>query len=211
MIQEQSTSDPPVSIGHLFSADVMKRNRQLVLVLREYVTSYTISTLIENESSITLRDALLRLVIDLHPLDGPNIVVRTDCAPGFTALSEDCLLSKYNISLEFGRTKNKNKNPIAEKPIQELEEGILRQDPSCRSVSPLLLALSTARLNARICNCGLSAREMWTQRDQFSNDQIPLQDFELINQQHAYKLSNHLYSQSSKNPTGILFIFLFIL
>ena len=45
---------------------------------------------------------------------------------------------------------------------------------------------------------------MWTQRDQFSNDQIPLEDFELINQQHAYKLSNHLYSQSSKNPTGIL-------
>ena len=81
MIQEQSTSDPPVSIGHLFSADVMKRNRQLVLVLREYVTSYTVSTLIENESSITLRDALLRLVIDLNPLDGPNIVVRTDSAP----------------------------------------------------------------------------------------------------------------------------------
>ena len=204
MIQEQSTSDPPVSIGHLFSADVMKRNRQLVLVLREYVTSYTVSTLIENESSSTLRDALLRLVIDLHPLDGPNIVIRTDCAPGFTALSEDCLLCKYNISLEFGRTKNKNKNPIAEKAIQELEEEILRQDPSCRSVSPLLLALSTARLNARIRNRGLSAREMWTQRDQFSNDQIPLQDFELINQQHAYKLSNHLYSQSSKNPSGIL-------
>ena len=204
MIQEQSTSDPPVSIGHLFSADVMKRNRQLVLVLREYVTSYTVSTLIENESSSTLRDALLRLVIDLHPLDGPNIVIRTDCAPGFTALSEDCLLCKYNISLEFGRTKNKNKNPIAEKAIQELEEEILRQDPSCRSVSPLLLALSTARLNARIRNRGLSAREMWTQRDQFSNDQIPLQDFEPINQQHAYKLSNHLYSQSSKNPSGIL-------
>ena len=38
---EQTTSDPPDVIGTSFAADVLKGNRQLVLVVRECVTSYT--------------------------------------------------------------------------------------------------------------------------------------------------------------------------
>ena len=44
---------------------------------------------IDNEKHETLRDALARLVIDLHPLDGPIALVRVDPAPGFTALKDD--------------------------------------------------------------------------------------------------------------------------
>jgi hypothetical protein len=55
-----------------FAADVIKRNRQLILVVRECVTSFTTTTLIQDEYYQSLRDALVRLCIELRPLDGPQ-------------------------------------------------------------------------------------------------------------------------------------------
>ncbi|CAG2247128.1 unnamed protein product [Mytilus edulis] len=45
---------------------------------------------------------------------------------------------------------------------------------------------------------------MWTQRDQFSNNQIPLTDQSLIQRQHELRKSNHSYSEISKAPSGAL-------
>ena len=42
-VDPQSTSDPPAVVGTSFAADVIKRSKQLILVLRECVTSYTAS------------------------------------------------------------------------------------------------------------------------------------------------------------------------
>lgn len=41
---------------------------------------------------------------------------------------------------------------------------------------------------------------MWTQRDQFSNKQLPLADDHLIARQHEQRLSNHPHSERSKAP-----------
>ena len=41
---------------------------------------------------------------------------------------------------------------------------------------------------------------MWTQRDQFSNQQLPLADDQLIALQHEKRLSNHPHSERSKAP-----------
>jgi hypothetical protein len=82
--------------------------------------------------------------VELRPLDGPHAVVRTDPAPGFAALPKDDLLHHHRISVEVGRAKNTNKNPEAERAIQELEAEILRRDPACRAVSPLMLSVATA-------------------------------------------------------------------
>ena len=108
---EQTTSDPPDVIGTSFAADVLKGNRQLVLVVRECVTSYTLAMLIDNERRDTLRDALIRLCIEMRPLDGPPAVIRTDPAPGFRSLLNDELLHQHRLSVEIGRVKNLNKNP----------------------------------------------------------------------------------------------------
>ncbi|MEW8547318.1 MAG: RNase H-like domain-containing protein, partial [Candidatus Thiodiazotropha sp.] len=45
---DQTSDDPPETIGVSFAADVMKQNRQLILVLRETVSSYTTACIIEN-------------------------------------------------------------------------------------------------------------------------------------------------------------------
>lgn len=197
---EHSSSQPPDKVGYLFAVDVLKRERQLILVLREYITSYTRTLLIENERHETLREGLLILCLELLPLDGPFAVIRTDPAPGFTALVNNKLLAKHRISIDIGRIKNINKNPVAERAIQELETEILRYDPMCRTVTPLYLCLITSRLNTRIRSRGLSAKDMWTHRDQFSHDQIPVDDNDLISKQHDIKLDNHPHSQASKQP-----------
>ena len=47
--EEQTTSLPPEAVGVSFAADDIKRSRQLTLVLRKCVTSFTATTLLEDE------------------------------------------------------------------------------------------------------------------------------------------------------------------
>jgi len=198
--QEQTTSAPPEAVGQAFAADVIKRHRQLILVLRETVTSFTVAALVDNERHVTLRDALIQLCLPLRPMDGPPAMIRTNPAPGFKALVDDPLLHQHRITLEIGQAKNPNKNPVAERAVQELEAELLRQDPLGGAVTTLALSVATAVLNSLIRSRGLSSREMWTQRDQFANAQIAFSDNSLSSTQHLMRLKNHLYSEQSKAP-----------
>ena len=198
---DQSTSEPPETVGTSFAGDVIRQNKQFILVLRECVTSYTTSCLLDNERHESLRDGLIRLCIETRPLDGPHAVIRTDPGPGFQALVNDKQLSNHRITLEIGRIKNVNKNPVAEKAVQELELELLKRNPSGGYVSAKTLAVATATLNARIRSRGLSAREMLFQRDQFTNKQIQVSDDSLIQTQNAKRHENHPFSEKSKCPT----------
>jgi hypothetical protein len=139
--------------------------------------------------------------VELHPIDGPRAVIRVDPAPwpSFVSLSNNDGLKHLNVWLDVGRIKNKNKNPVAEKAVQELEEELLRQEPGGGPVNPTGLALATARLNSRLRHQGLSARELWTQRSQYTGDQLPLSDYQTILAQHQQRSTNHPYSEKAKN------------
>ncbi len=202
-VVEQSTSEPTPTIGSTFAADVMRRERQFIFVMRECITSFTLSCHIEDEKHDTLRDIIIKLVLEYQPLDGPPVLVRVDPAPGFRALYNDDELKRLRIDIDLGRVKNPNKNPVAEKAIRELREEIIRIAPRGEPISTKQLAVATAQLNRRIRSRGLSAREMLLQRDQYSNDQIPLRDYELILKQNQQRKKNHSYSEHSKAPSGI--------
>ena len=189
-----------MAVGISFAANVIKRLRQLILVLRECVTSFTATTLIEDERHHTLRDAIIRLCVPIRPLDGPPAIIRTDPAPGFKALTDDQQLKHHRITIDLGHGKNQNKNPVAERAVQELENELLRSDPLGGPVSLLTLAVATANLIARIRSRGLSSREMWIQRDQFSRHQIPLHDQSIIVQQNEQRIANHTHSEKAKAP-----------
>ena len=197
---DQSSSPPPDAIGRSFATDVIKHSRQLIFVLRETVTSYTSSLSLEDKRHQTLRDAILKLCLEMRPMGGPPAVIRTDPAPGFKALVNDPLLTMRRITIELGQAKNPNKNPVAERAVQELEMELLRQEPLGGGVPPLTLAVATSALNSRIRSRGLSSQEMWTQRDQFSNKQLPLADDHLISLQHEQRRYNHPHSERSKAP-----------
>ena len=200
VVLPQSTGTPPEIIGREFAVDVMRRKKQTIFVLRETISSFTKTCLIPNEQSSTLRDTLLQLILDMTPMQGPTAVVRCDPAPGFYSLKNDKTLLSNGIALEIGRTKNKNKNPVAEKSIQELEDELSRQDPSGLGVTPTQLCHATNRLNSRIRSCGLAAREIWTQRDQFNGEQLPINDRDIISSKYLSRVSNHPSSERSKCP-----------
>ena len=55
------------------------------------------------------------------------------------------------------------------------------QEPGGRPVNVVGLATATARLNSRPrLSYSLSSRELWTQRNQFTHEQLPLSDYNLM-------------------------------
>ncbi|CAG2239184.1 unnamed protein product [Mytilus edulis] len=139
------------------------------------------------------------LVYNMHnPLNGPSVVVRVDPAPGFRPLCDDSYLKQLNISIEIGRVKNRNKNPVADKAIAELEDELLREEHDHSPLSENTLVIATTRLNSRLRQRGLSSRELWTQRSQFTHEQLPISDMNLIRAQHEARNKNHGFSENSK-------------
>ena len=94
-----------------------------------------------------------------------------------------CQVRQCGGALEVGRPKNLNKNPVAESAIKELGLECLHLSPEGGPLSKVQLSLATASLNARLHRDGLSAREMWTQRDQFTGQQLAIQDRHIVRQQ----------------------------
>ena len=157
----------------------------------ECFTSYKVSTLLPNEHHDTPRDAFC---IDMRSATigrPPCCNILADPALCFVTLDNYPVFHDHRIVLEIGIVKNRNKNPAAERAIQELELELLRQDPHGGPVSSVVLSFGTS---------GSSAHKMWTQRDHFSNIHIPLSDDDLISQQHKLRKVNHPSSQKSKGP-----------
>ncbi|CAC5401057.1 unnamed protein product [Mytilus coruscus] len=198
---EQSSEDPPDLVGISYVADVLKRNRQLILVVRETVTSYTSTCFIKDEKLGSLRDGLIHLLIPLKPLNGPSVVVRVDPAPGFRPLCDDSYLKKLNISIEIGRVKNQNKNPVADKAIAELEDELLREERDNSLLSENTLVIATTRINSRLRQRGLSSRELWTQRSnqlRASSYKVKLSEcYKVLNTISVHR--NPRYSQNEYN------------
>ena len=195
----QSTSDPPESISSQFAVDVLKRERQLILVGREYITSYTFGNLIPSERAADLKNGLLKALANHLPLY-TTATVRVDPAPGFKSLVNDELLKRHNIQDIIGRSKNVNKNPVAERAIQEVEEQITKSEQHNTPINDTNLSLLIAKLNSKLRSNGLSSREMMTQRNQFTNTQIHINDFDIIMNKHKKAINNHSSSARSKAP-----------
>ena len=199
---EQSTEDPPTSIGGRFAADIIKRCSQKICIIRETVTSYTLAELIPDETVKSVTECLIKQCNLLRPSPTTKITVRLDPAPAhqsmYKNLCNNSLLTKSNINLEIGRELNKNKNPVIDKGIREIHRELLLLTPMGGPITAAQLSQAIANLNTRYRRSGLSAHELWTQRDQNTGDQLPIKDREIIISQHKARKENHEHSQKSK-------------
>lgn len=109
--------------------------------------SYTSSFLLDNKYCESLRAGLLCFCLKLCPLASPPSVLRVDLALGLSSLFNDEVLHKHSITLEVGRIKNLNKNPVAEKCFAELGKKLLCICLEGGPISPVSLAIATASLN----------------------------------------------------------------
>jgi hypothetical protein len=192
---EQSSSPSPTKPGEQFASDVIQRARQQILVTRDVHTSFTTAEIIPDQTAGTLRSALLETTSLIRL---PSCTIRIDNAPAFLSLKADSILSSQGITLDFGRVKNINKNPVAERSNQELERELLRIDPSGAAVTHATLRQALKNLNTRIRNRGISSQEMLFCRDQSSGIQLSFRDSHLSRKQEEIRERNHLPSSRSK-------------
>ena len=188
---KQSTSVPEDVIGCRFSVDVVNRHSQSILLARENITSYSDATIIPNEQASTLRDGILILMARLRSQQGPSTIIRTDPASSLRSLVNDKLLAKYNMSIELGEPKNKNKNPIAESGIKELHAEFKRIQPLGGKVSDSTLAQAVNNMNSRIRQNKLSASEAWTKRCMTTCEPLVVDDKSLIDLKYSQRLNSH--------------------
>ena len=198
----QTTDTPPTSIGTKFASDVIKRCGQKILVIRETVSAYSLAEIIQDETVKSIAESLVRQCNILRPSTLTNITIRVDPAPAnqslFKNISKENILIRNNISLELGRKLNKNKNAVVDKCIKEIHRELLIINPTGGPISTSTLSEAIANLNSRYRRTGLSAHETWTQRDQITGDQLPIDDRELIIQQNLNRQANHPSSEKSK-------------
>ena len=158
--------------------------------MRNVHSSYTTASFIPDETTNTLRSALL---INNSLFRNAYSMVHVDSTSGFIALKDDHTLKLKGIELEYGRVKNLNKNSVA-----ELELEILKIDTSGSSITPTQLQVAVNVLNTRIRNRSLSAREIIFQRDQNTGEQLTFKDSILRDQQQHIRSKNHPHSSKSK-------------
>ena len=193
-----TTSDPPTSPGAGFACDVMRRACQFVFVTRDVFSSYTTATLIPREDRDSFRNAILETTSDLRLESGA--VIRVDAASALRGLISDRVLERHGLRLEIGRVKNVNKNPIAEKAIQELGVEIKKRHPDGAAITKTDLLQAVYQLNMRQRNRGMSAREIVFQRDAVTGSQLKLNDIELARAQYEIRADSHKASAKSKFP-----------
>ena len=190
------------TFGKNWSADVIRGDSQFIFIAREKLSSFTVAQIIQSENQNQLRAAIISTTAELISQDG--LVVQVDNCPAFQALQGDAELARHGISLDLGREKNKNSNPIAEKCVREFREEKKRIKPYGGSVSPEELSVIIASMNRRIRNRDVSAREILTGRDQITNKSLNLTDEEMSRKQLEIRNYNHPISARSKANTDKL-------
>ena len=195
---KQTTSVDIKQIGAVYGADVLKDSGQCILVVRESISSYTTAAHIPNEKAESLRDGLTSLISGLRSAMSPPATIRTDPASGLRALVNDAALKSLNLAVELGDAKNANKNPVAEKAIEELRAEMVRINPSGGKISVSVLARALLNLNSRIRHNKLSAFEIWTQREMTTGNQIQFSDEAIVSDKINQRLSQHESSAKYK-------------
>ena len=198
----QSGTTSPSHPLSSFAIDVLRRHKQFILILRDTFSSFTVSQFIESERHDHIREGIIMLISNLRPSIHSPVTIRVDTAPGLQSLKNDIILGKLNIHLDFGRIKNQNKNPVAEKCVRELGNEILQLNPDGGPITPSVLSIATSNLNMRVRNRGLSAWEVIHQRDQFNGTQLPFLDQDLANQQECIRERNRKSSSKHKSKGG---------
>ena len=191
------------TFGSNFSADVIRREGQKILFIREKLSQFTMTSIIPDETANSLRDELFSKILEFIPSNGA--VIQVDNAPGFQTLNKECnsagsVFHKFHIKVDLGRTLNVNKNPVAENGIKEFHKECLRLHPTGGPLTKLDLASITKTMNERVRDRGFSAKEILMQRDQATNVNRPISDKFLAEEQFKKRTEKHLMIKQDDTP-----------
>ena len=197
----QDSTSQPNAVGSDFAADIIEREYQKILVIRECASQFTRATLIPDQKSDTIRNALIPMVLDIMPDKGTSI--RVDGSTAFQHLEREAtvnnsILKKLGIRFVVGRLLNKNKNPVAENTIKEVHKEILRYKNSPGPITSTDLAIVLKNINARIRYNSKSPKEILFRRSILSNEPIDVKDNDIANSRDHQRKTASKSSQKYK-------------
>ena len=200
----EDTSSKPASIGSSFAADIIEREGQKIMVIRECTSQYTRAMLIQDQKADTLRNAIITMVLDLIPDSGATI--RVDGATSFQQLARESItnastLKKLGITIVVGRLLNKNKNPVAENTVQEIHKEILRLKNSPGAITPTDLAIVLKNVNSRIRYNSRTPKEVLFRRSTLSNEPLDIIDEDIAHSQVCQRTISSKSSQKHKSKS----------
>ena len=195
-------TEPTPVFGGNFSADVIKKDGQLVFICREKLSQFTSTKLIPDETADSLRDGIVAAVLEFMPENGSTVQV--DCAPALQTLATESkidgsILKRLGIQIDLGRTLNPNKNPIAENAIREFHKERLKLNIPSGRITEIQRAIITKNMNSRIRERGWAAKEMAFNREQISNKTKPLSDESLSEEQVTRRRAKHVKITDANN------------
>ena len=192
-IQPMSSVEPPKFFGEQFAADVIKRNKQKILLLRETATSYTWAKLVPSEKAVALEEGFRHLFAQVRP---PNAArpstCRVDNAKSLESITLNKKLEDLGVAFDLGNKANKNSNPVAEKANKEMHAALRSTLPNTGSkISEAQLQAAVANLNAKPRWSTMSALELWTQRDMVTGETLWFSQEDIIAEQNRRRQASH--------------------
>ena len=211
--KEFQNETKPSHPGTHWAADVNKHSGQTILVCTDNFSSFTRTKIIKSETKNEQKNAIIDNILPLRSVTG-NTTVRMDTAPALASLAANQEeLNQVGIYLEQGYQKNKNSLAKVDKTIQELRAEIRKYAPEGHTITNLELQLATEKLNMRIRDQNLSAREIFFRRKQESDEPIPFQDDKFSSEQkkkrgvyNVYKSVNQPEDKTDVKLHSLVFI-----
>ena len=201
--------DPPDHPGTHFNIDVMKRNKQLILVCTDIFSKYVTAVLIPSETSEDLADGIVRVVSPIRR--SKDILVKSDAHPSLKSLKQTMSkeLNESGINLIIGNVHNKNSNCHVDKMIQELEYEIRKFNKETHVLSNFDIANATFALNSKLRRHNLSSSEILFKRDIIKNSPIDFSDHTFkemtkVEQKKQHEKENRTNSQNSNISPGMI-------
>ena len=195
--------DPPNHPGTHFNVDVMKRNRQIILVCTDIFSKYVTAVLIASETTENLADGIARVTSPIRR--SQQIFVKTDAHPSFKSLlhSPTKEMKNSGINLVLGNVFNKNSNCHVDKIIQELEYEIRKTNKDKDILSNFDIADATFALNSKLRRQNLSSSEILFKRDNIHNDPINFSDKTFRDLTLKDQKKQHVRMKRSSSPNAI--------
>ena len=185
-----------------FSADIIERCTQKIFVLVESLTGFTQAKLIPDQTTKTLEHTLFSMLSLFANPQGCS--VRTDGAQGWQALKKITETSGtpwfiQQFSIDIGDPMNKNKNPLAENKIKEIQKEILKFKLTQGPITSMELDVVIRTINQRPRNKGNSSGELVFKRSQVDGSPISTDDSELATFIHELRTNTNSYKASTTN------------
>merc|ERR1712020_630471 len=188
-----SSVTPPETFGQQFATDVIDREKQNIITLRETATSHTWAKFVKNETAEELEAGLRCLFALVGPSNATRArICRTDNAKSFISLFKNKSLIDIGVTIDLSNAQNKNGNPVAEKNNREVQNAILSVTPAGGQISELELSKAISALNAKLRWTGMSASELWTSRDMTSGALLKFSQQDIIKKQRSNRAATHL-------------------